>query len=122
MNAQMLAKFVQKYGKEGMDLIAKHPGKSAAVAGLGAAAAGIGGAKMGSDATINAIPREILKKLGLDESMVDNTKEAYTDAMEYAKKHPIAGGMIGAAAYKGVDPMLQKIMAMLGASDEQRQA
>lgn len=117
MDASMLLKFAQKYGKEGLELIAKHPGKAAAIGGVGAVGAGLAGAKMGSDATVHAIPGEILKRLGIDKDTTEDAKKAYTDALDYGKKHPVAGGMIGMAAMKGVDPYLQRLMALLGADD-----
>ena len=118
----MLMKFIQKYGKEGLDLIAKHPGAAAGIGAAGVAGAGTLGALGGEKATVHAIPGRILDSLGLGKDTQRDARSAYDDALTYAKKHPVAGGMIGAASAKGVDPYLQKIIAMMGMQDGQQQA
>lgn len=91
--------------KNGMSKLAKvvaeNPGKTALAAGTGLAGAGVGGAYLGSQATVNAIPHELLTRLGLSDSMADDIEGSVTDAMAYAEKHPIAAAAIGASALKG---------------------
>lgn len=118
-----LQQFIAKYGKEALELAAKHPGKAAAGAAGLMGATGLG-AYAGVHETKKAIPHEILKGLGLPPEWADQGKEAIEDALVYGKKHPVAASGIGALATSGIGSLansaslnsetLRRILGMSG--------
>jgi hypothetical protein len=97
----------------------KHPVAAAGLGAAGLAGSGIVGAKMGSDATVSALPRELLKRLGLSDDTSSDILSSVEDASLYAQKHPIAAGIIGGAAGLGAHhagaSALDKIRELIGA-------
>lgn len=92
--------------------IAKHPGKTAAALGIGAAGAAAG-TYAGVKATEHEMPYAILERMGLPRSLADSGGDLAHDAMKFAKKHPVAAGMIGAGAVKGAGQSVADVASMV---------